>query len=663
MYRHRQEDVWADFFEFVFVPMSSPPASIPSSSGESGGGSAMVIKSSIETFFQTFFAVLKDQFNNQTVAGSIALGGAALITSVGWKFFSFIRSEILKRLFTIYIIPKNTPQYQYLISWLKTQSKTSTNVMEVLFGQTSGPIMGSPFGGGGFGGNNMMSKASQKDGEKEEKEDLAIVPGLGASLFLQYAGSYLWISTGKSSISDMEEMFPFNRSQVAAPTKTVDSFPSITTFGPKNDLIRKILKEGRKIEIENSNKFTTIYATTVDFSYGNSLNWRVVAHRPARKLESIILPGDQASSLANDCKEFIQSEQWYTDRGIPYRRGYLLHGKPGCGKTSLVTAIAGSLKLNVYILSLASPGLNDNNLLELLNSIPPHTILLMEDIDAVFKTALTESKGDDSTDKPDNKSSNNGNGNDDSNSNDQGNKGSGFNFNGGGFGGFNQGGGGRGDFGFNKNNNDNDRTLTNQSTRLTFAGILNALDGIAAQTGRLLFMTTNYKDRLDPALIRPGRIDYQLYFEEATCDQIRLLFINFYRAIILLNAGIDVNDVIPVDESSEKYQMAMKEVEKLASEFSNQIPDKVYTMSQIQGVFMMYRQDPQQAVNKVQDELLHLDTSVLPPIPSLSMQMSSTMQSQSQRTGAVGDLTEATATATGGEPAPRFGSSASRFGS
>jgi hypothetical protein len=241
-------------------------------------------------------------------------------------------------LFTVYIIPKNTPQYQYLLSWLKTQPKSSTNVMEVLFGPNPGsPMMGGPFGGGGFGGggfgggfgNAGAAKSSSKD-EKDEKEDLSIVPGLGATLFLQFSGSYLWISTGKSSINDPEELFSFmNRGMQPNAPKTVDSFPSITTFGPKNDLIRKILREGKKIEIENSNKFTTIFATTVDSTYGNGVNlsWRVVAHRPARKLESIILPGDQAQTLATDCKEFIQSEQWYTDRGIPYRRGYLLHGE------------------------------------------------------------------------------------------------------------------------------------------------------------------------------------------------------------------------------------------------------------------------------------------------------------------------------------------------
>jgi hypothetical protein len=316
------------------VSASSPSASSTSSGDGSPG--AVIIKSTLENFFHAFLSVLKDQFNNQTVAGSLALGGAALVTSFGWKFLNFLKNELFKSLFTVYIIPKNTPQYQYLLSWLKTQPKSSTNVMEVLFGPTPGAPFGGAFGGAGFGaplGFGAASMAaknnSSKDGEKEEKEELSIVPGLGASLFLQFSGSYLWISTGKSSITEPDDLFnPFMRNmQTSSPNKTVDSFPSITTFGPKNDLIRKILREGKKIEIENSNKFTTIFATTMDTSYGVNFNWRVVAHRPARKLESIILPGEQAQTLATDCKEFIQSEQWYTDRGIPYRRGYLLYGE------------------------------------------------------------------------------------------------------------------------------------------------------------------------------------------------------------------------------------------------------------------------------------------------------------------------------------------------
>lgn len=287
------------------------------------------IKSSISSFLTAFISVLKEQFSNQAIAGSLALGGAAIITSIGWNIINYIKKEIFKRLFTVYIIPKNTIQYQYLLSWLKKQPQSSTNVMEVLLGNIPGAMgqPGSLFGNPAFGGGLATQKAKQNDSDKEEKEDLAIIPGIGASLFLNYSDSYLWISTGSAAINDYEDFTPFGRRNDSQQQKSVDSFPSITTFGPKNDLIKKILREGRKIEIENSNKFTTIFATSTDYSYGSGLNWRVVAHRPARKLESIILPDNQAQTLASDCKEFIQSEQWYTDRGIPYRRGYLLYGK------------------------------------------------------------------------------------------------------------------------------------------------------------------------------------------------------------------------------------------------------------------------------------------------------------------------------------------------
>lgn len=246
----------------------------------------------------------------------------------------------------------------------------------------------------------------------------------------------------------------------------------------------------------------------------------------------------------------------------------------------------------------------------------------MEDIDTVFKTALTDSKVE-TNDEANNNNNNNNNSSKQTESasetDEQPMNMGGFGF-GGGAGGNRFGGPGGFQGGFPGGNN---RTMQNQTTRLTFAGILNALDGIAAQTGRLLFMTTNHKERLDPALIRPGRIDYQLQFEEATQQQVRLLFINFYRSIILVNDGVEEDDVV-----SAKYQTAIEKVEKYASEFANKIPDREYTMSQIQGIFMMHRQDPRAVVDTVENELLNLDTNmdVMPPIPSLSSQISSSIQ-------------------------------------
>ncbi len=61
------------------------------------------------------------------------------------------------------------------------------------------------------------------------------------------------------------------------------------------------------------------------------------------------------------------------------------------------------------------------------------------------------------------------------------------------------------------------------------AGLLNAVDGVAAQEGRLLFMTTNHIERLSEALIRPGRVDVRLEFTHASRDQVYVFFLNFYQ--------------------------------------------------------------------------------------------------------------------------------------
>lgn len=70
--------------------------------------------------------------------------------------------------------------------------------------------------------------------------------------------------------------------------------------------------------------------------------------------------------------------------GIPYRRGYLLHGPPGCGKSSYITALAGELERGICVLNLSERGLTDDRLNHLLAVAPQQTIILLEDIDAAF---------------------------------------------------------------------------------------------------------------------------------------------------------------------------------------------------------------------------------------------------------------------------------------
>lgn len=63
---------------------------------------------------------------------------------------------------------------------------------------------------------------------------------------------------------------------------------------------------------------------------------------------------------------------------------------------------------------------------------------------------------------------------------------------------------------------------------MTFSGFLNALDGVASGEERVIFLTTNHLDRLDPALIRPGRVDLASFVDDAVPEQARTLFTNFY---------------------------------------------------------------------------------------------------------------------------------------
>jgi chaperone BCS1 len=69
-----------------------------------------------------------------------------------------------------------------------------------------------------------------------------------------------------------------------------------------------------------------------------------------------------------------------------------------------------------------------------------------------------------------------------------------------------------------------------QDTRMqiSFSGLLNALDGVGAQEGRIIVLTTNHREKLDAALIRPGRIDLEIELGLATASQLKGLLWRFH---------------------------------------------------------------------------------------------------------------------------------------
>jgi chaperone BCS1 len=139
--------------------------------------------------------------------------------------------------------------------------------------------------------------------------------------------------------------------------------------------------------------------------------WRLFGHpRRKRPLNSVILDQGILQGLINDVDHFLSHPNWYIDRGIPYRRGYLLYGPPGSGKTSAITALAGFLfiysfnfmmkflilghfDLSISTLNLSQGTMTDDRLQQLLSNVPEESIILLEDIDAATVGRHYEKEG------------------------------------------------------------------------------------------------------------------------------------------------------------------------------------------------------------------------------------------------------------------------------
>lgn len=285
-------------------------------------------------------------------------------------------------------------------------------------------------------------------------------------------------------------------SKVVSPTRSMSYYPEqekryyrLTFHKRYREIITEsylphVVKEGKEIRVRNRQR--KLYTNSPGYkwpSYKQTMWSHIVFEHPAT-FETMALEPEKKQEIIEDLVTFSKSRDFYARIGKAWKRGYLLYGPPGTGKSTMIAAMANLLNYDVYDLELTA--VKDNTeLRKLLIETTSKSIIVIEDIDCSLdltgqRKKKAEKSSDDEKEKLDKEIS-------------------------------------------------RKEPKEEGSSKVTLSGLLNFIDGLWSACGgeRLIVFTTNYVEKLDPALIRRGRMDKHIELSYCRFQGFKVLAKNY----------------------------------------------------------------------------------------------------------------------------------------
>ncbi|KAL9418141.1 hypothetical protein AB3S75_041040 [Citrus x aurantiifolia] len=224
-----------------------------------------------------------------------------------------------------------------------------------------------------------------------------------------------------------------------------------------NSYFPYILRKSKSAQEEN--KTLKLYSLNQDHARRFGLDsWHWITFNHPATFDTLAMEAELKKMIIEDLERFVKRKDYYRRVGKAWKRGYLLYGPPGTGKSSLIAAMSNYLNFDIYDLELSAVHSN-SELRRVLLSTGNRSILVVEDIDCSLELEDRQAQP----------------------------------------------------------------TTVNvlkplRPMQVTLSGLLNFLDGLWSSCGdeRIIVFTTNHKDRLDPAVLRPGRMDVHIYMSYCT---------------------------------------------------------------------------------------------------------------------------------------------------